>query len=500
MGAELEQLGACFADPVWRVSNLYRVVDENGTECDFRPRPAQQQFLRNLWYRNIVLKARQLGFTTLIDIIGLDMAIFTDHLTAVIIAETKDKAADIFQRKVIYPYEHLPREIRDFCKIQSSSQLGEVSFSNGSQIKVMVSARSGTCQFLHVSEYGPVCAKAPAKAAEIKTGSLPAVHGRGFVFIESTAMGNAGDFYEMTMAAQALQRAGRKLDPLQYKLHFFPWHQNPEYRANPASVVIPDRLLAYFDELYGRQQIALSEEQMAWYAMTEATLHEKMWSEYPSYPDEAFRVARDGSYYAASFLDIYKTNRITTVPHEPALGVYTAWDLGVSDQTTIWFFQFLGKEIRVIDYYESSGEGLGHYASVLASKPYRYVRHFAPHDIAVRELGSGLSRLETARKFGINFDRIPTNLDLAGGIENVREMLAYCWFDEAKTETGRKALEAYKREWDEKLASYKSQPCHDWASHGADAFRTAAVAWKLGLVADPAGRKRVKTTGGIKKR
>ena len=190
-----------------------------------------------------------------------------------------------------------------------------------------------------------------------------------------------------------------------------------------------------------------------------------------------------------------------SIRHEPGLGVYTAWDLGVSDQTSIWFLQFLGKEIRVIDFYENSGEGLNHYAQVLASKPYRYIRHFAPHDIAVRELGSGISRMDAARKFGINFDRIPTNLDLAGGIENVREMLGYCWFDEVKTENGRKALEAYKREWDEKNASFKSQPCHDWSSHAADAFRTGAVAWKLGLVADiDGGKRRVKTTGGLKKR
>ena len=108
--------------------------------------------------------------------------------------------------------------------------------------------------------------------------------------------------------------------------------------------------------------------------------------------------------------------------------------------------------------------------------------------------------METARKFGIKFDRIPTNLDVMGGIENCREMLQYCWFDEAKTEAGRKCLEAYKKEWDEKHSCYKSQPLHDWSSHGADAFRTGAQAWKLGYCGEQSiSAGRIQTTGGLRK-
>ena len=108
--------------------------------------------------------------------------------------------------------------------------------------------------------------------------------------------------------------------------------------------------------------------------------------------------------------------------------------------------------------------------------------------------------METARKFGIKFDRIPTNLDVMGGIENCREMLQYCWFDEAKTESGRKCLEAYKKEWDDKHSCYKSQPLHDWSSHGADAFRTGAQAWKLGYCGEQStAAVRIQTTGGLRK-
>lgn len=480
MEKQIEKLKSAFSDPLWRLNNLYRIIDETGREVLFQMRPAQQKFYREIWFFNIVLKARQLGFTTLIDLIALDMAIFTPNFTAVIIAETKDKASDIFESKIKFPYQHLPREIQQHVSATGCSR-DEITFSNGSKIRVMVSARSGTCNFLHISEYGPVCAKSPAKAEEIKTGSLPAVHRGSFVFIESTAMGNSGNFYDMVRDAEAAQLQNRKLSELEFKLHFFPWHQNPEY-VSDSGIVIPDRLLRYFDELYDKYNIELSEEQQRWYAVQEAKYHEKMWAEYPSYPQEAFKVAQEGTYYARQFEKIYRENRITTVPYEPALPVYTAWDLGVSDDTAIWFFQFFGMEIRVIDYYENSGEGLPHYATVIDTKNYRYRKHFAPHDISVRELGSGLSRIETARKLGLLFERVPTNIDLPGGIEHCREMLQYCWFDESRTEAGRKALENYKREWNEKHACYQSSPLHDWTSHGADAFRTMAVAWKMGRI------------------
>lgn len=486
-----------FADPFWRLNHLYRIIDEKGAEVEFRMRPAQEMFYRNLWFFNIILKARQLGFTTLIDLIALDMALTTPNFTAAVIAETREKADSIFQSKIVYPYEHLPSDVRDWCKVTSQAK-GVISFANGSTIRVMVSARSGTCQFLHISEYGPVCARNPAKAREIKTGCLPAVHSGGFVFIESTAMGSEGHFYEMVKTAEADALCGRKLSNQEYRLHFFPWHRHPGYSLE-SDLPIPERLLHYFDELYAKHHIELTEEQMAWYAIQERTLHEEMWSEYPSYPQEAFKVAQEGAYYATQFRAIHRENRITSVPWEDALPVFTAWDLGVSDDTAIWFFQLVGKEVRAIDYYENTGEGLSHYAAVLAGKPYRYGAHFAPHDIEVRELGSGVSRREAALRFGVRFECVPTNRDLLGGIEQCREMLNYSWFDAVKCEQGLSCLQNYKKEWDEKHGVYKNKPLHNEASHGADAFRTFAVARALNMIPGQSGPTRLQVTGGLRR-
>lgn len=480
---DISFLKAHLPDQFWRLNNLYHIVDENGTDVLFKMRPAQEALYRNLHYRNIILKARQEGFTTFIDILALDCAIFTENFAVEINAESLPKAADIFQKKILYPYSHLPREIQDFCSIVAQTKDGSLDFSNGSSIRVDVSARSGTFQFMHISEYGVVSAKYPGKAEEIQTGSIPAVPKNGFVFIESTAKGNSGQFYEMSEAARKLAAAKTKLSPLQFKFHFFPWHSHPEYRIT-SDLPIPRRLLEYFDSLYENHAIALDEAQQQWYAAQEATLGEKMWSEYPSYPEEAFKVAQEGAYYAVNFTRIYSENRICAVNYDPILPVYTGWDLGVSDDTAIWFIQFYGREIRVIDFYENSGEGLPHYASVVNSKPYRYGAHFAPHDIAHRELGTGASRIDTAKNLGITFECVPTNLDLIGGIENVREMLNYCWFDAVNTATGLRALENYRKEWNDKFACFRNRPLHDWTSHASDAFRTIAVAWKSGKIRD----------------
>lgn len=500
--AELDALRERMLSRRWRLENLYFIVDEQGQEVRFELRPAQLDFIQRFHTYNVILKARQLGFTTLIDMIGLDMAIFTPNFSMAIIAETKDKATDIFQKKVLYPYEHLPKELKEWCRIVScvtSGGGGEIVFSNGSSIKVMLSARSGTVQFLHVSEYGPVCAKQPAKAKEILTGSFPAVHRGGFIFVESTAMGNSGHFYDIVMQAEENQKRGKVLGAQDFMLHFYPWWKNPEYVSEPDEA-IPGRLLKYFDTLYAEHGIELSEEQMAWYAKQEKIYQEEIWREYPSYPAEAFKVAQDGAYYKRQFEKIYRENRITLVPYEDALGVYTSWDLGISDAMSIWFFQFLGKEIRVIDHYAESGEGLPHYISVLKEKGYRYEGHFAPHDISVRELSTGISRLERAEELGLKFIRVPTNLDVAGGIEAVRDMLQYCYFDDSKTAEGRKSLEAYRKEWDDKNGVFKDRPLHDWTSHDADSFRTMAVALKMKLVrfsGEDRGMPRI--VGGLRK-
>jgi len=174
--------------------------------------------------------------------------------------------------------------------------------------------------------------------------------------------------------------------------------------------------------------------------------------------------------YAKEIAQARADERVRNVPYDPLLPVHTAWDLGVGDSTAIWFAQQVGSELRIIDYYETSGEGLHHYADVLNRKGYTYGRHIAPHDAQVRELGTGKSRVEIAQSLGIRFETLPQSR-LEDGINATRMTFPRCYFDEYKTRAGLEALQNYRWDWNQRLDEFKPTPIHDQWSHGADAFR-----------------------------
>ena len=191
----------------------------------------------------------------------------------------------------------------------------------------------------------------------------------------------------------------------------------------------------------------------------------------------SFTAALIGAYYGKEMEKAERDGRVTSVDYDPGLPVTTYWDLGMDDATSIWFIQNLrGREIRVIDYMEASGSGLPWWTKELQSKGYVYDAHILPHDGAVRELGTGVSRLETLQSLqrGIKV-RVAKKMDVADGINASRLLLAKCWFDKVRCAQGIKALKAYEKAWDSKNKVFQSRPKHNWASHGADAFRTAAT-------------------------
>lgn len=202
----------------------------------------------------------------------------------------------------------------------------------------------------------------------------------------------------------------------------------------------------------------------------------------------SFAAAIRGAYYAKELGEAEDAGRIGVVPYEPELSVSTAWDLGMDDATAIWFFQRDSYgAVRLIHYYENSGEGLEHYAEYVLGKGYTYAKHIAPHDIMVRELGTGKSRLETARQLGINFTPC-RNLPIADGINAVRRLLPSCHFDTAGCAEGLKALRQYQKVWNDKMGLF-GKPLHNWTSHAADAFRYLAV----GLMPEKTGPRQEKT-------
>lgn len=190
----------------------------------------------------------------------------------------------------------------------------------------------------------------------------------------------------------------------------------------------------------------------------------------------SFTAAVRGTYYGKLLDEAEREGRIGQVAYDPALAVHTAWDLGMDDATAIWFLQVSpAGEWRLIDYYEASGEGLPHYAAVLAGKGYAYGTHVGPHDIRVRELGTGKSRLDTARDLGVRFSVAP-NLPLMDGISAVRQVLPRLHADAGRCAVGLKALKNYRKEWNPRAEAYQTKPLHNWTSHAADALRYGVVA------------------------
>ena len=181
-----------------------------------------------------------------------------------------------------------------------------------------------------------------------------------------------------------------------------------------------------------------------------------------------------GSYYGSLMAKALAEERIKAVPYEPRLEVHTAWDLGMGDSTAIIFFQQHGNEYRIIDYYENQGEGIPHYIKVLREKDYVYGKHIAPHDIKVREMGTGKSRFEVARDLGLRFYVCP-HIMIEDGIEAARTIIPRCYFDSKQCSVLVEALRQYRKDYDEKRKVYRDKPLHDWTSHAADAFRYLAL-------------------------
>lgn len=469
-----------FADKNWRMTNLYYILDENAKEVRFIPNDMQRRFFTDMWYLNVLLKARQHGFTTAIDLWILDECIFYPNQTAGIIAHNLDDVKKIFRRKIKHPYERLPDGIRIANPAQNDSAQ-ELTWKNGSEISVGTSMRSGTMNYLHVSEFGKISANMPDKADEIVAGSFNTVHQGNYVFVESTAQGSTGQFADLCTRARNAQRQQRPLSRMDFKFLFYPWWQNPKY-ALPMEearyVVFTRELTEYFQRIENMTGQRLSMEQRAWYVKKKEWNGDLMKREYPSTADEAFEQSIKGAYFSTQMAKIREERRITKVPHESGLPVDTWWDLGLRDKMAIWFVQNVGREIRLIYYWEGSDVSLTEALKMLTElkkeKGYHYRHHLAPHDMEVRELTTGKSRWMVAKGLGYKFQVCP-QVDQDDQIEAARNLLSICWFDAENCAEGIEHLDNFRKEWNESLGVYMEKYRHDEHSHGASAFMTGSV-------------------------
>lgn len=477
-----ELLASYLDDRWWRLTSgrLYKIRDKNGFVIPFKPNKSQLHFLKHRHTKNIILKARQLGFSTLIEIIILDEIIFDDFMCGVI-SRSKDNAKDIFNNKIKFAFENMPEWLRSWVSKEKDNAF-EIKIDWGWEVSVGTSFRWGTLQHLHLSEFGKICARRPDDAKEIVTGALNTVGIWNMVDIESTAEWRSWAFFYMTQKAIEKKEKWVELWPLDYKFHFFPWREDSSYVLDPKYTVITQETRSYFKSLSKVLNKEFSEEQIAWYQAKEEeqmAVWENMMAEYPSTPEEAFNVAIKGAYYEKQMTLARKQNRICKVAYDNTMPVHTAWDLGgasqTGDETAIWFFQLFGREIRLIDYWEANGYTILECINVVREKGYKPWENYWPWDLKKTLYSTGKTIERTARENGFNFIRL-AKTGVMDWIDLARGIFSRCVFDEENCAKWLNALQKYQQEWDKTNGCWKNKPKHGQESHGADAFRYLANA------------------------
>lgn len=476
--------------PKWRINHLYTVVPkEGGDPVRFQMNGRQEKLFDELWYWNLIPKSRQHGITTFIAIVALDQCLFKNSFRAGIIADKEKVATEIFQYKIRDVYDRLPLALRMSRRSIRHSE-SQLSLSNGSKLFVDLTMRGGTYQMIHISEFGKICAKDPARAKEIVEGTFPTLKAGQRLTIESTFEGAEGYFAEYCIEAQQALLEGRAESVLDFRLHFFAWHQDPDNWIDPRGISIGEGYREYFSVLEAEHGIILNPGQKAWYVETAKKLKDGMKKEHPSFLEEGMHSSLDGKIYRAEMEFLRANGRICDVPHDPSLPVDTFWDLGASDQTAIWFHQYNGSQHRYIRYYENNLEGYGHYIQEFQRHGYVWGTVYLPHD--ANQKRQHKDRVTTAADMirdlvpaGVQVivgDQVP---DRSVGIKIAKDWFAGCWFDRERCQIGIQRLDNYKYLYDERLGKFKPEPLHDINSDGADAFREGAQSWRSGNAGQP---------------
>lgn len=462
---------SCLDSKEWRLNNLYRIVDKNGNSIPFKLNKVQQEVCRCPHKRKLILKARQLGLSTYAVLDILDDAIFNSHLACGIVSYSLEHAQHIFKRIIGHALDTFPSKLKSGLGILSQSAR-EITFNNGSFLRVDTSLRGGSYQNVLVSEFGKTCARSPLKAEEVVTGTLQAVPKDAKVIIESTGEGNEGFFAEMCYKYE--QRGHENLSDLDYHLFFFPWYLDPNYELE-TPISIPSEMLEYFDVMQSKG-ILLSPQQKNWYLHQRSILGDKIKQEFPSTISEAFLSSNDAYYYAEQIQKAYNSNRCLSTPiYDPMVKVNVAMDIGINDLTVLTFFQVVHGEIRFIDMYSDNGKGVDFYAKHIQDKPYIYDTIFLPHDAARRD---GIIVENTyEREFKMLFSNMHIKFvvlkrtDLNLGIAQAKMKLDRSVFYLPRLKPLLDHLLKYRKKWSEAQGRYLDDPYHDIHSHYADCLR-----------------------------
>ena len=472
----------------YRFNHLYPIRNRDSEVEVFKLNPAQKFMLENMWYYTIVLKERQIGSTTFWVLLCLDQCLFIPNTKVGIIAHTQDAAQEILEDKIKFAFNNLPEEIKKDYLPLVTDRKDKLEFPNGSSIYVDCSVRSGTYQILLVTEFGKSCAQFPEKAEEIVTGGFPTVATGNYLIVESTAEGWEGYFYEYCQEAIRLALAKIPLSKKDFKFIFLGWYLDPRNSlsdSETANVPISKEDAEYFlrvevevEKLSASGHILpipgnkLSNNQRSWYVVTRTKLKDRMFQEYPSYPDEAFSNSAKAAYFCNEIVLIRSQKRLMTVPYQRGFPVNTGWDFGKRGYMTIWFHQYIHGENRMINYYENFGLHFSHYVGYMQKLGYDvWGTHYLPHDATTSRLleregndtyksmleNLGLKKIEVIMRTG----------DKRLARATAGNFLTTCFFDSHNCALGIERLENYRRVWNARSKEWRES---EEESHGADSF------------------------------
>ena len=483
-------LEAAMADPVWRLGagKLYKCLDQNGREVTFLPTAEQRLILWCIhgrgWRRLIIPKARQLGMSLVLCLIGLDLALWRSGYKAALVDKTEDDAKKKLREKVLFALDRLPAGCRAPFVIKASAS--GVSFKEAegeapeSTYEADVSFRGGTVEFLHISEWGEVQMKQRERSREIRDGSLPAVEraADGICVVETTWQGGLdGELGPLVREAQHTPEQHK--GPRSWRVLFFPWHTNALYAQAHGHVDAESR--GYFAEC-ARLGVHLGEAQQKWYAEKRRTLGLRAArSQFPTLAHECWETTPEGSIYGALVEQSRAAGRM--LAYEPSRSlVHTFWDIGAPLNTVCWLVQITPGEIRVLDVDMELDLTLQDRFARIQARGWLLGCHYLPHDAGIRQ-SSGRSQADDfTAVFGPTVRVVPRVHSVWQGIDSLRALWPRLVFRLPACATGLEHLGRYASLRETSSGIAREEPIHDRYSHAADALRQLAQAIDAGMI------------------
>lgn len=475
-------------DPVWRLHNLYKIVDKFAVERPFVPTPEQSALIHAVYRlkqkRHAILKARQMGFSTLIALMILDAAYFAENFNAAIIDRTQPDATAKLKGKIKFAFERLG-PLQETPTEDNDSALG---WANGSHISAGKHARGSTLQFAHISEWGPIAHEDPKRSEEIKTGVLPAAE-HGIIIVETTFKGGkGGHLYQLLKTAQETPESQRT--PKDFRFWFFPWYLDAGYTLEGDPTAIAPEVRRYLDEKEEELGFRFTPGQRVWYAKTKAEQGIFMFREYPTTPEEAFMAPVEGSIYGDIVSRIRAAGQIRDFIWDRSSPVFAVLDIGWADATSIWLFQIIGRDIHWIWHTRQTRITAAQAWQLIAKTEIPVAGVFLPWDSRSTDAAAGVSYKGEFEKAGaVNVRILPPTREIWAGINAARDLLARSYIHRTYCSAGIESLEAYHTKDSSAGGVVTKEPVHDWASHDADSFRYGCEAIVLGLVKTQQARR-----------